>query len=146
MHPSVEPTVLLGGLVCDRLRLIELSDVGHHRYRLAALAVYSVHEGAQSRLAARGHDHFCPPSCEPKGRLAPYAARSTHHRYDLLLYRLKLHLLLPLTGFDCSQFACFRPSAEPDLAASSYLADEAILLVVLAARISVVPTSTCGSQ
>lgn len=146
MHPGVELTVLLDGLVCDRLHLIELSDVGHHRYRLAALAAYFVHEGAQSRLATRGHDHFRPPPCEPKGRLAPYAARSTHYRYDLLLYRLELHLLLHLTNVDCSQFACFRPSAKPDLAASSYLVDEAVLLVVLAARISVAPTSACGSQ
>jgi hypothetical protein len=72
--------------------------------------------------------------------------QKTHHRYDLLLYRFESHLLLPLTRFDCSQFPCFRPSTKRGLDASSYLVDETVLLVVLAARISVAPTNACGSQ
>ena len=146
MRPGVEPTVLLGGTARDRLHLIELSDVGHHRYCLASLAAYLIHEGAQPGHAARGDDHLRTPPREPKGRLTPYATRSSHHHDDLLLYWLESHLLLPLTSIDCSRFHCSRPSTLPDLDASSYLVDETVLLVVLAARISVAPTSACGGQ
>jgi hypothetical protein len=60
VHPSVEPTVLLDGFVRDRLHLIELSDVGHLRYRLAALAAYFVHEGAQPDSPRADTTTFAP--------------------------------------------------------------------------------------
>ena len=76
MDPGIQPTVLFGGPVGDRLHLLRGVRIGDDGRHLAAAVPDLPDQGGECPPPARGDDHLGAPVGERDGRLAADPAGS----------------------------------------------------------------------